>query len=265
MGTCYKSQDSVVSVLRRGRQFAEQVSRWHPTISEEEAFLLWIERKRSAGQISASSALQYMTYWRMGRPDGSLSSFPPRETGGFQPSPRKSEDSGVTGAGAQVISSPQDMLTAALSLQWSTAGRFVDVERLLIGHVFPRPGETLITLVGGKTDRQGKGQGVVVPSDGNLFGPAKRWIEGRMRSATPDRRVFSTISRVAYNRFLMKSLNVTAHDIRHAALTHVARRLGEGAAQSMARHAEASTTRLYIPPETWQASAETRAGGASLQ
>eukprot|EP01064_Diplonema_japonicum_P016425 TRINITY_DN2443_c0_g1_i2.p2 TRINITY_DN2443_c0_g1~~TRINITY_DN2443_c0_g1_i2.p2 ORF type:complete len:238 (+),score=6.26 TRINITY_DN2443_c0_g1_i2:929-1642(+) len=223
--------------------------------------------KRSAGQISASSALQYMTYWRMGQV-GPTAAYRRSLQGRLEVFNHRLESQRILVSREQVlsvISSPQDMLTAALSLQWSTAGRFVDVERLLIGHVFPRPGETLIMLVGGKTDRQGKGQGVVVPSDGNLFGPAKRWIEGRKRSATPDRRVFPTISRVAYNRFLMKSLNVTAHDIRHVALTHVARRLGEGAAQSMARHAEASTTRLYIPPETWQASAETRAGGASLQ
>eukprot|EP01059_Diplonema_ambulator_P005586 TRINITY_DN15355_c2_g1_i4.p2 TRINITY_DN15355_c2_g1~~TRINITY_DN15355_c2_g1_i4.p2 ORF type:complete len:118 (-),score=6.31 TRINITY_DN15355_c2_g1_i4:535-888(-) len=83
---------------------------------------------------------------------------------------------------AVLSSLPLTGMTAALSMQWSVGGRFVDLERLLLHHVRWSNTETLVILAEGKTDRAGRGQPIPVPlegPEGQMFLQARNWLLSR--------------------------------------------------------------------------------------
>ncbi|KAJ9468646.1 hypothetical protein DIPPA_19293 [Diplonema papillatum] len=256
----------MLSVVSRAQRYAEEARRFRPTLSDEEAFLMWVNRKVTAGEIKAESALQYVTYFRMSRVNWmsayrrsvrlTMDQFEDRRTRDAGRTPSKEEV-------LQVVSRGPGLHTMALRFQWSTACRFVDLQRVRLDHMWSvDKQQVMILFVGGKTDPTSRGQGLLLPRSGAFLTPFWEWITIQRPASGPKAFVFPNLSRQAYNSFLQEELGVPSHRIRHAALTWVAFVEGEQAAMCVGRHLNPRTTRLYTPHHLWQ---PTVPGTAALQ
>ncbi|KAJ9466957.1 hypothetical protein DIPPA_06192 [Diplonema papillatum] len=269
MRRCYKSTPVMLSVMSRAQRYAEQARCFDPTLSDEAAFLMWVNRKLASGQIKADSALQYMTYFRMSRIDwlGAYRRSVMLEMTQFED--RRSRDAGRTPTKEEilrVVSRESGVLSMALRLQWSTACRFVDLQRLKLDHMWSvGANQVMILFVGGKTDPTSRGQGLLIPRSGPFLTNFWQWIALQTQGLGTKEWVFPGLSRQAYNNFLQERLGVPSHRVRHAALTRVAQVEGERSAMNVGRHLNPRTTRRYTPHHLWLPVQETISGTAALQ
>ncbi|KAJ9437793.1 hypothetical protein DIPPA_25227 [Diplonema papillatum] len=169
---------------------------------------------------------------------------------------------GSTAIWAVVRGQNSQVHSAALALQWCTAARFIDLHRIKVRHLIQKPECTLIVYIGGKTDRRGTGQGLMVPNNSRFLRTVVEW--GAQKALSQDDSLLPGLNRAAYNAFLMKHLRMTSHKVRHAALTEVASKFGEEAAVLAGRHKNRESTRRYIPMETWAPVAGTRSALSAL-
>ena len=162
------------------------------------------------------------------------------------------------------------MWTAALALQWSLAARFCDLELLQRHHVQFRGEEILFVLVGGKTDRSGAGQGMLAPRAGPFIAYFLKYLAATLLASRRGGKelggaVFPRIRRQTYNQFLLPTLGLISHYVRHSALTEVAEGVGGQAATGVARHASPRSTQAYTPLHTHLPTQATREGLRVLQ
>ncbi|KAJ9437267.1 Pol polyprotein, partial [Diplonema papillatum] len=149
MQRCYKSSPAMLSVVSRAHKYALEARRFHPTLTDEEAFLMWVNRKVARGDIKADSALQYVTYYRMSRVNWmsayrrsvrlSMDKFEDRRTRDAGRTPTKEEIQ-------QVVSRRANLHTMALRFQWSTACRFIDLQRIRLDHMWTVDAQQVMIL-----------------------------------------------------------------------------------------------------------------------
>ncbi|KAJ9441803.1 hypothetical protein DIPPA_03878 [Diplonema papillatum] len=259
----------MLSVVSRAHRYAVEARRFYPALSDEEAFLMWVNRKMMAGELTAESALQYATYFRMSRVDWMGAYRRSVKLTMEQFEGRRTRDAGRTPTKAAiqlVVSRGSSLHAMALRFQWSTACRFVDLQRIRLDHMWSvDTGQVMILFVGGKTDPTSRGQGLLLPRSGPFLTPFWEWITIHRPALGTKAPLFPNLSRQAYNSFLQEELGVSSHRIRHAALSWVALLEGEQTAMNVGRHLNPRTTRLYTPHHLWQPVLLSAPGTAALQ
>ena len=265
LSECYANSASMMSVVRRADLFFQEVQTVDSSVTRDAAFLMWLERKRFKNEISAASAGQYVTYWRVSKIDP-VSAYRRAMTRKSRIFESRFNTIHRLMVGAEVFAIlgrlQASMWTAVLALQWTLAARYVDLERLYWHHISKTEQGWLFALVGGKTDRAGVGQGLLTP----LKGPILNFFT-RYAALTSDQesRVFPGLCRTRYNLFLAPLTGLTSHYVRHSALTEIAVLVGELAAKGAARHSEIRSTHAYTPMATWLPTQESRQGLQALQ
>ena len=263
MTSCYKQTDALVSVMGRGLEFVAEARKTFPALDATEGFMMWVHRKRQRKEISAASAQQYLTIFRMAQIPREKA-FRRALTGNMDRFAEREARQRVLVEGRQVLSlilrSEASWRTAALALQWSIAARFVDLARLNRSHIKMSASNIMFVLVGGKTDRVGEGQAVITPRHGPFLTHVAAYLASHSQATA-----FPSLCRVSYNKWLQSELGLTSHYLRHSALSAVAVQLGEGAARGLARHRTETSIREYIPMYTWAPSQATVTGAALLQ
>eukprot|EP01061_Rhynchopus_euleeides_P029987 TRINITY_DN4969_c0_g1_i6.p2 TRINITY_DN4969_c0_g1~~TRINITY_DN4969_c0_g1_i6.p2 ORF type:complete len:306 (+),score=51.83 TRINITY_DN4969_c0_g1_i6:1206-2123(+) len=266
---CYRptSQKAMLSVVARATDFIEQCRHHLPDLPADAGFRMFLLSLQEAGRIKPASANQYMTYWNM-------AAVPAEKAFRRALQSNYREHDRMAAAQPRVVSlesivslltQTPTACTAALSLQFATACRFVDLQNLQMAHLSMEQRdngwEMAVTFVGGKTDATHKGQCVLVNCRGTLMQHFLQWLQG---VPTPGP-VFPQLPRSRYNVFLQTKLGITSHRIRHSALQHVARQTSAADAQAIARHRSMQSTDLYLPPELRASAQATRNATKALQ
>ena len=284
---------SLASVVDRRNQFLVLAQAICPQVTLQEANLLFVEKKLQSGAIQPSSAEQYLTYLRMAEIADHAAYRRSLELQDAEFNRRElalqKEISGVT-----IVSTlrsfphrtPSDV-QAALALQWSVGARYIDLQRLRRCHVqrTPAPECWMVVFVHGKTDRRGAGQAVLIRTEDvhpQRFGLFLAFFLESLASGRQEL-VFPELTPGRYNRAVKHWLDSTSHYVRHAALTWVASRIAgmaapqlseledsastlpELVAQSLGRHREAKSTRMYTPQHTWATTRATLVATRMLQ
>eukprot|EP01060_Flectonema_neradi_P023759 TRINITY_DN3209_c0_g1_i2.p2 TRINITY_DN3209_c0_g1~~TRINITY_DN3209_c0_g1_i2.p2 ORF type:complete len:225 (+),score=16.27 TRINITY_DN3209_c0_g1_i2:1232-1906(+) len=223
---------------------------------------MWLQWKLDHKQITPASALQYLVYLQM-TDVGMNPAFCKAMRRLQNEWDRHSQRVAATPCPRAVrclILAGGSIFHAAVSLQWSTALRHSELLLLEKKHVLIGPTWTLLTIVGGKTDRTREGQMLKVPSNGRYF----QTFLGFFRSARTGA-VFGGLSLASYNIFLRVHLNCTSQLIRHASLTVVAAKEGQAAARNLARHRSLTAIHHYLPQHLWEETINTSVAAARLQ
>eukprot|EP01060_Flectonema_neradi_P000511 TRINITY_DN10321_c1_g1_i1.p3 TRINITY_DN10321_c1_g1~~TRINITY_DN10321_c1_g1_i1.p3 ORF type:complete len:257 (-),score=18.06 TRINITY_DN10321_c1_g1_i1:1782-2552(-) len=253
------------SVMRQWKSFHQELLVLEDVVPEE-SFLLFLQTKLDAGQISLTSANQYITYWKMDQVP-QLTAFRKTMRKGQREWERRQQV-------IKKVCSPEDITKVVfegsktsfyktvLCFQWALAARFIDLQCLKLCHISVKEisKHLEVCLVGGKTDPSHTGQLLLLPLEGR-FSRMMRTYLGQIGGPL----VFPGLSRPAYNRWLLDSLNTTSHYIRHSALTAVAQKGGHSQAAAFARHASEVTTTYYIPQNLWMSSKKTAIPAEILQ
>eukprot|EP01059_Diplonema_ambulator_P032895 TRINITY_DN6663_c0_g1_i10.p2 TRINITY_DN6663_c0_g1~~TRINITY_DN6663_c0_g1_i10.p2 ORF type:complete len:265 (+),score=51.02 TRINITY_DN6663_c0_g1_i10:797-1591(+) len=262
MASCYKGQQSFLSVVRRAEDFRRTLQSIDPSLSHEESFLVWIQRLLEQERVAPVSARQYMTYYKMSliTPEKAYRRFLTRATDSYAKHEEKLERAPKIEDVKRAIRKAAPRVAAALSLQLATACRWVDLHLLRRQHVVERPDFLEITFVGGKTDLGNAGQTLTIPATGELTRCFTVWLQTIRQGA-----VFAGLQYQVYNAFLAKELGTTSRFVRIAALNAVALNHGETAAQAMGRHKCVESTREYTERRTWGNTLQTQWYSKTIQ
>eukprot|EP01060_Flectonema_neradi_P037804 TRINITY_DN7727_c0_g1_i3.p2 TRINITY_DN7727_c0_g1~~TRINITY_DN7727_c0_g1_i3.p2 ORF type:complete len:303 (+),score=16.43 TRINITY_DN7727_c0_g1_i3:460-1368(+) len=253
--------------MSRSRQFWMEARKSQPNLSEEWAFCLWLQSLLDNGKLKPVSASQYITYFFQSRKlctnlfrracENAIPTFEAHETKLSQaPTLKEVWETGDLLTGVEA---------AALNLQAMTAARWVDLRLLQRKHInlhLDDPDRFMITFVGGKTDRKGEGQSLLLPVSGDRSQRFLQWL--RDQPTSPDHYLFQ-LSYSTYNEAIKKHLGVTSRFIRISSLAEVARRTNHVQAQMTGRHRAPSSTQKYIAREFWVSTQATKEGTSCLQ